>query len=193
MKIFKCDSCNRTQKEGKFCLDCGNKLTEIITAEVNFKSIKTKRTSEQLKRDIRNWLARIGVQQNEIKISSGGERSEVEYVLNKTMYCFSSHLQNNITNNLAAVEQFLHYRVLGIERGIESVEQAFKGYESLPDPTSNDPYDILNLNKDATLEEAKSRFKHLSKQYHPDVNKSKNANEEFNRIKKAMKAIEAGG
>ena len=38
-------------------------------------------------------------------------------------------MQENITDNLAAVEQFLHYRVLGIERGIETLEQAFAGYE----------------------------------------------------------------
>ncbi|MBR9703478.1 hypothetical protein GOV10_05535, partial [Candidatus Woesearchaeota archaeon] len=64
----------------------------------------------------------------------GDAAGEVDYILNNHSYSFKSVLQQNGRNNLAAVEQFLHHRVIGIERGIESVEKAFKGYEALPDP-----------------------------------------------------------
>ena len=69
MKILKCTKCGRSQKEGKFCLDCGGSLVEVITSEVKFKPIETTRTAEQLKRDVRNWLMRIGVQPPDIKIN----------------------------------------------------------------------------------------------------------------------------
>jgi hypothetical protein len=67
-------------------------------------------------------------------LCGGGDIAEVEYTLNRVRYHFKSILQDNATNNLAAVEQFLHFRVLGIERGIETAEDAFAGYQALPDP-----------------------------------------------------------
>ena len=136
MKSLKCNQCTKTYKEGKFCLDCGQPLVEVITTDVRFNPIKTKRTSDQLKRDIRKWLNRIGVLNPDIQIGSDAisGNAEVEYNLNNNQYTFSSVLQPRLTDNLAAVEQFLHHRVIGIERGIETTEQAFAGYEALPDP-----------------------------------------------------------
>ena len=134
MKVLKCVPCDRTQKEGKYCLDCGQVLTEIITSGVKFKPMKTNRGSDVLKRAVRTWLNRIGVQNPDIQIYTGGGVAEVTYSLNGQEYRFKSVLQDNVTNNLAAVEQFLHSRVLGIERGLETADKAFKGYEALPDP-----------------------------------------------------------
>lgn len=135
MKILRCVKCNKAQKEGKFCLDCGQSLKEIVTTDVVFKPIKSSRGSETLKKDIRRWLNRIGVQNPDIEIHTGPS-AEIEYLLQGHKYTFKSVLQDNTTNNLAAVEQFLHHRVLGIERGIETADQAFKGYQVLPDPNS---------------------------------------------------------
>jgi len=139
MKILKCIPCNKQQKEGLFCLTCGQPLKEVITSTVEFKKIDTARSTDTLKRDIRRWLTRIGCQQPEILIANTGGTygsAEVEYILGGKTYTFSSTLQIDYRNNLAAVEQFLHHRVLGIERGIESTNQAFAGYEALPDPNT---------------------------------------------------------
>ena len=191
MKILRCNRCNKNQSSGKFCLDCGQTLTEVITTDVKFKKIDSVKPAETIKKDIRSWLARIGVQQGEISIRNSNDLVEVEYVLNKKKYIFSSHMQKNIQSNLAAVEQFLHYRVLGIERGIESAEQAFAGYEALPDFTgSEDPYAVLGVNTTDNLEQIRSKFKELAKKYHPDINKTPGADLQFQRIVKAMDAIE---
>jgi len=193
MKVLQCSKCGRNQSQGKFCLDCGSKLNEIITTEIKFKPIKSGRTSDQLKRDIRNWLGRLGIQQSDIIINSSGGESQVEYSLKNVVYKFSSHLQDSITNNLAAVEQFLHHRVLGIERGIESREQAFAGYEALPDLTNDDnfdPYLALGFKEHVDLEVAKDKFKQLAKRFHPDVNDSPEASRQFQSIKKAIDMIE---
>lgn len=131
MKILKCVNCEKQQKEGKFCLDCGHALKEVITSEVKFKPIDSNKNPDKLKKDIRTWLNRIGVQNTEIQIDANMQRATVHYKLLGKSYEFTSTLQNNLRNNLAAVEQFLHYRVLGIERGIETTEQAFAGYAQI--------------------------------------------------------------
>jgi len=194
MKQMKCERCNKCQKSGNFCLDCGQPLKEVITSNVEFKPIKTKRTSQTLKTDIRRWLTRIGVQQPDIKINSEMDNTvHVEYVLSNQLYNFSSNLQKSITDNLAAVEQFLHYRVLGIERGIESTEQAFKGYEQLPDFTNGriDPYETLGFDKfeTKTLEIAEEKFRRIAKECHPDVSDSIEASRKFSEINEAIKQI----
>ncbi len=193
MKILQCPKCKRNQKEGKFCLDCGGPLTEVITSEVKFKPIHTVRTADQLKRDCRNWLTRLGVQQSDIKINLSDGTAQVEYIIKHIIYQFSSTLQKNASCNLAAVEQFLHYRVLGIERGIETTEQAFAGYEALPDYSNGkieNPYIVFGFQEKVPFEQVKSKFKELAKRYHPDVNPDKNTHSEFNLIKKAMEMIE---
>ncbi len=193
MKILKCTKCNKNQKEGKFCLDCGGTLTEIVTNEVKFKPIGSKKTAEQLKKDVRNWLMRIGVQPSDIKINLAKAKARVEYTINKVIYNFSSFMQKNATNNLAAVEQFLHYRVLGIERGIETTEQAFAGYEALPDYSNGkieDPYIIFGFKEKVPIEEVRKKYKQMAKRYHPDVNPDENTQKEFLLIQKALKMIE---
>lgn len=189
MKILMCNKCDRKQTTGKYCLDCGSELTSVITSSVKFKKIDSNRTSDHLKRDIRNWLGRIGVQNPDIKISTAGAESRVEYVLDGKTYSFSSHLQDSITNNIAAIEQFLHGRVLSIERGIETMERAFAGYAALPDYSN--PYQVLGFEKEVPLAEAKSKFNELAKQLHPDVAIDRaGAHERFLTISAALKKIE---
>lgn len=193
MKYLFCDKCNKRQSTGKFCLDCGKTLKEVVSTEVKFRPIESSRTSEQLKRDVRVWLNRIGVQNTDIQIRSGTNEVEIEYVLNRSRYSFKSYLQNKLTDNLAAVEQFLHYRVLGIERGIETLEKAFAGYEALPDYSDGknfEPYLALGFKEKVDFETAKAKFRELAKRFHPDVNNSSEANNQFASIKKAIEMIE---
>jgi len=159
LKTISCPKCGRVQSSGKFCLDDGTKLIEKVTVGIQFKPIKhVARTNDQLKRDLRNWLARIGVQQEEIKINTNEREKDasIEYVLMGKRYSFHSFRQKNTTYNLAAIEQFLHFRVLSIEHGVETAEQAFKGYEALPPPK--------------TLESmSESELRELLKKHHPDT------------------------
>lgn len=168
-------------------------LKKKITSNVKFKPIDSARTAEQLKRDVRNWLMRIGVQPTDLKVNLAEGNARVEYIINKIVYNFSSVLQQNATNNLAAVEQFLHYRVLGIERGIETTEQAFAGYEALPDYSDGkieDPYIVFGFKEKVPIEEVRKKYKQMAKKYHPDVNPDKQTHSEFNLIKKALDMIE---
>ncbi len=52
---------------------------------------------------------------------------------------------------------------------------------------------ILGLNHLATNDEIKSAFRELSKKYHPDVNKSPDAKDQFIRIKEAYEFLTKGG
>ena len=188
MKSLKCIKCGRNQKEGKFCLDCGGILTEVITEEVKFKPISTNRSTEKLKINIRSWLGRIGVQQPDITINISEGKAEVEYILKRQVYTFSSNLQDNARNNLAAVELFLHHRIIGIERGIETIEKAFSGYTQLSDPrVKQNPYEILGFKEKVNITEARKKYRELTKIHHPDVGGNLQS---FNAINKAMKEIE---
>ncbi len=196
MKKLICHECKKTMNFGKFCLDCGSLLKEIITQDTKFKKIKTKRSVTTLKSNVRTWLNRIGVQQPDIQISSDHMESVINYVLKGRKYSFKSELQETEADNLAAVELFLHNRILGIERGIETAEQAFSGYRALPnysDEKNFNPYEVLGFNSKVSFEKANKKYKQIAKAVHPDVNKSPEASYQFKRIKKAVDMIEKEG
>ena len=51
--------------------------------------------------------------------------------------------------------------------------------------TQRDYYEILGVPRDASSEDLKSAFRRLARQYHPDVNKSEDAEERFKEINEA--------
>lgn len=51
------------------------------------------------------------------------------------------------------------------------------------------PYNVLGISPDATLEQIKVAFKTKAKQYHPDVNTDEGAPEKFNQIKEAYDSL----
>ncbi len=52
-----------------------------------------------------------------------------------------------------------------------------------------DYYEILNVSRSASQEEIKSAFRNLARQYHPDVNKSEDAEERFKEINEAFMVL----
>lgn len=192
MKKLVCPKCHKTMNYGKFCLDCGTPLNEVITPDTKFKKIKTARSTTTLKSNVRNWLSRIGVQQPDIQINSDHLEASINYILKGRSYSFKSNMQESEADNLAAVELFLHNRVIGVERGIETAEQAFAGYVALPDHTNDknfNPYETLGFTREVSFEEANKKYKTLAKLHHPDVNDSPEAERTFRSINKAIKMI----
>ncbi len=55
--------------------------------------------------------------------------------------------------------------------------------------TKKDYYEILGLSKNTSKEEIKKAYKHLAKKYHPDLNKSKEAEEKFKEISEAYAVL----
>lgn len=53
-------------------------------------------------------------------------------------------------------------------------------------------YSILELSTTATPEEAKKRYRELTKKYHPDINKEKDADAKFKKINEAYECIKSG-
>jgi molecular chaperone DnaJ len=53
-------------------------------------------------------------------------------------------------------------------------------------------YSILELSPQATQDEAKKRYRELSKKYHPDVNKEENATDKFKKINEAYQCVSTG-
>lgn len=54
---------------------------------------------------------------------------------------------------------------------------------------SNDYYDILGVTKSASVEEIKRAYRKLALQYHPDRNKTKEAEEKFKEINKSYEVL----
>jgi molecular chaperone DnaJ len=55
--------------------------------------------------------------------------------------------------------------------------------------TKRDYYDVLGVHRDASPEEIKSSFRRLARQYHPDVNKSHDAEEKFKELNEAYAVL----
>lgn len=164
MIILNCERCNKKQSQGRFCLDCGGVLEEVVTSAIKFKPIVGGGYTDQHKKKIIHWLSRVGVQESDVQFNSDGRSAEVSYALNGKTYKFSSILQSKQNSNFAAINIFIHNRVIGIERGIEQAEQAFAGYEALPNYSAEYAFDNCK-----TLVEVDEIWKKLVKQHHPDV------------------------
>jgi DnaJ-class molecular chaperone with C-terminal Zn finger domain len=55
--------------------------------------------------------------------------------------------------------------------------------------TKRDYYEVLNVEKNATKEEIKNKYRKLALQYHPDRNKSEGAEEKFKEISEAYAVL----
>ena len=55
-----------------------------------------------------------------------------------------------------------------------------------------DFYDVLGVSRDASKDEIKKAYRKLSKKYHPDINKSPNATEMFQKINDAYEFLSEG-
>src|SRR6187401_700592 len=55
--------------------------------------------------------------------------------------------------------------------------------------TKRDYYEVLNVDRNATKEEIKGKYRKLALQYHPDRNKSSDAEEKFKEISEAYAVL----
>ena len=56
-------------------------------------------------------------------------------------------------------------------------------------PTQRDYYEILGVQRNASVDELKAAYRKLAKQYHPDVNKEAGAEEQFKEINEAYAVL----
>jgi len=149
------------------------------------------KTTWKTKEHIYKWLTRIGVHEGDIDIKTGSENKEkaiVKYKFKEQTYELATDKRKEYGQNLHNIECLIHSRVLGIERGIETVEQAFAGYQALPDYSNQSPYQVLGVPENSFLEACNIKFKELAKKYHPDVNNGDGTF--FKKITKAIEDIE---
>ncbi len=120
------------------------------------------------KEHLYKWLIRIGVHEGDITIRSDPNkqnRAIVQYIYKGENYNITADKKTKYAANLHNIENLIHSRVLGIERGIETLEQAFAGYTALADHSKGYNYFEGCNNKD----QIRVRFKTLAKKLHSDT------------------------
>lgn len=92
----------------------------------------------------------------------------VYFKWNKRDVVFACDKWLTVEDNLWAIVKHIE-ALRGQERwGVGSLDQAFAGYMALPDPDAKTWFEVLNLDKNASNDEIKARWRELSKRYHPD-------------------------
>lgn len=56
-------------------------------------------------------------------------------------------------------------------------------------PAKRDYYEVLGVSRDASQEDIKKAFRRLARQYHPDVNRSPDAESRFKEINEAYEVL----
>lgn len=112
----------------------------------------------------------------------------------QTISCFHKYLVASLLLYLTLIEKSPSERSNSLEDDKYSNIQAngMSGFVSASDTQngdSKDYYEILGVSKDAKKQEIHKAFRRLAKKYHPDVNKDKNAEEDFIRIFKAYETL----
>lgn len=159
-------------------------------------------SSFQTKDRIVRWLSRLSVHESEITFTSmqevkvekksrhyykeyeTHEQAGVKYSYKGKDYLLTCKKECKYGENLKFLEILIHSRVIGIERGIETLEQAFAGYTALT--FSSTPRAILGVAETATKEQCEDAFRRWAKTSHPDVGGSP---EQFARVNKAIQEI----
>ena len=90
-----------------------------------------------------------------------------------------------VADNLAAIAATLDaMRAIDRHGGAEILDRAFTGFTALPSPEQ--PFQILGVSADASMEEIKDAHRRLAMKHHPDRGGS---NEEMARINAAYEAM----
>ena len=55
--------------------------------------------------------------------------------------------------------------------------------------SKRDYYEVLGVGRDASQEEIRKAYRKLARKYHPDVNKSPDAEEKFKEVKEAYEVL----
>lgn len=105
----------------------------------------------------------------------------VYFKYKKSDMCFACDKYDKVADNIQAIRKTIK-ALRGIARwGTgDMMEQAFKGFQALPDHSKRSCYDVLNVHAGATQDEIKSSYRRLCKTRHPDTGGSVEAFSELN-------------
>lgn len=83
--------------------------------------------------------------------------------------CFACDRWNKIADNIQAVRKTIE-AIRGIERwgGGSMMEEAFRGFEALPAPSTKKWWDVLGVSPNSTPEEIRAAWREKAKTHHPD-------------------------
>lgn len=83
--------------------------------------------------------------------------------------CFACDRWDRVEDNIRAVQRTIE-ALRGIDRwgSGDMLEAAFTGFQALPAPAGKEWWQVLEVTKDTSLEDAEMHFKLLARRHHPD-------------------------
>lgn len=118
----------------------------------------------------------------------------VYFQLNKKPMTLACDAWNQVDDNVWAIAKHID-ALRGQQRwGVGSLEQAFMGYQSLPDADRERPWwEVFGLSQYATWEEVKAAYRDDVKLHHPDVGGDRQRWDELQRAyEQAEQALKKG-
>ena len=154
-----------------------NQIVNVNGKQVEIKVNKMSVSGQHgyYKRNIFNWLDRIGIEKEYINVDHsvyGYEQpwAEVRWIVNGKEYRYRCSSQDTGTKCLAAVEQLVHFEVLFIERGIKTFTQVMNQFLLENHTGGRSPHEVMGLPIDMKDKEyIKWKYKRLAKELHPDT------------------------
>lgn len=83
---------------------------------------------------------------------------------------FACDRWRTVSENMQAIQKTID-AIRGIERwgASDMMEKAFRGFTALPDHTSEEWFQVLEVSPNSIESEVRGAFKRLAKKYHPDM------------------------
>lgn len=108
----------------------------------------------------------------------------VYFLYKKNQMCFACDQYKKVGENLTAIGKTIE-AMRGMERwgASDMMERAFRGFAQLPQNTSRDWWDVLQVRRDSPRDAIETNFRRLSRDRHPDTGGSHEAMAELNRAR----------
>lgn len=116
----------------------------------------------------------------------------VYFTLHKRPMVLACDRWDRLQHNLWAIAKHIE-ALRGIDRwGVGTVEQLFRGYEALPETTTRSWWQVLQVERSATVQDIEQAFRRLAKERHPDAGGSQDLMSELNEARRQAMSEKGG-
>lgn len=113
----------------------------------------------------------------------------VYFKLNKQDRVLACDRWNKVMDNIWAIAKHIDSMRGQLRWGVGSLDQAFMGYQALPEKIERHWWQVLGVHSDAKLQDIKVAYRELAKSAHPDLNGG--SHDRMTELNRAMQEAES--